>query len=794
MAIPSSTYAVDTTTTLANGTELKWTKQIKTIYPNVNDTLDRSCTYSEMASPVFNKSGYAFKQNLLTDQYAPSYGANIANTRWAKGFLRTDGWTKNVWYGTVLVDMIANSSNVRRYFFGYTDTSGSIVNTANGGNARILRDIKVNKLLFNVTIKGYKISDYNAIDYTADPFSAQAPSEVTIKLSELDAHPNDYIVTTIFYGNTLVYGPNGVQKWLGSSISPTFACFSSDVGGFHWIPFIEPSPNFSYSYQTQNGHPSWTGSAGGGVPFNLAYNYVFGCDNTSMNFELPDTFANIDASLQALALAQYGYDSNWNHQVFFNKKLHTFGDFRAIELIYGNVAHSGGNPGSTYTQSVQTSLMIGITGDAANKMIAGLGLYFCDGDEDFDPNDENIIPDTMYTSQHIWLGEMSAHGITTGRWVKGSDIENYTGPNKNGVINDADYTPGSGGGGGSDDDNDDAIATIGAPFASGLAHYYVTTAASPVLQQISEAMSTWDIDATKKDLYRNLISCKLIKPPAPVPSASGVFTIYGVKPQYQGSDITITEVTGNPTASFGPYTISRKFGDFRDYSPYTKVEIFLPYCGWCGLPSHVVGKDVTVQYFTDIIAATCKAIVFCGNNIVAEASGVIGLDIPFASENVGAKMTAANAGLLASTKGALQTALGVGTMVSTKGQKGVNSVMSGLSAYVSGFTQMSMAANENWTEISGKTGDGCNIAGTTNIIIKITRPKYGANSTAPYVPAKYGNSVGFVSMKTVTVSSVTGLLISDNVDTSGISGATERERSMIKSYLESGIIVEHPEP
>lgn len=383
-------------------------------------------------------------------------------------------------------------------------------------------------------------------------------------------------------------------------------------------------------------------------------------------------------------------------------------------------------------------------------------------------------------------------GIVTGYGTtdQESEIDEYTDLN-----HPVPSTPGGGGGGGgNDEDNSDPITTIGAPFASGLAHYYVTTAASPVLQHISEAMSTWDIDATKKDLYRNLISCKLIKPPAPVPSTSGVFTIYGVKPQYKGSDITITEVTGNPTNTFGPYSISRKFNDFRDYSPYTKCEIFLPYCGWCGLPSHVVGRRVTVKYFTDIIAATCKAIVFCENNIVAEASGVIGLDIPFASENVGAKMTAANAGLLASTKGALQTALGVGTMVSTKGQKGLNTVMSGLSAYVSGFSQMSMAANENWTEISGKTGDGCNIAGASSIIIKITRPKYGANTTAPYVPANYGNSVGYVSMKTVRVSSVTGLLIADNVDTSGISGATERERAMIKAYLESGIIVNHPEP
>lgn len=377
-------------------------------------------------------------------------------------------------------------------------------------------------------------------------------------------------------------------------------------------------------------------------------------------------------------------------------------------------------------------------------------------------------------------------GIVTGYGTpeQESEIDTYTDLNH--------PVPSGGGGGGTvtDDDNTDPIPTVGVPFASGLAHYYVTTAASPVLEQISEAMSQWDIDTSKKDLYRNLISCKLIKPPAPIPSTPGLtFTIYGVQPQYQGSGIMITGVAGNPTASFGPYSISRKFNDFRDYAPYTKCEIFLPYCGWCGLPSHVVGRSVSVYYYTDIIAATCKAVVYCGSNIVAEASGVIGVDIPFASENVGAKMEAANAGLVASTKGALQTAIGVGTLVTTKGQKGVSTLASGLSTYISGFTQMSMAANENWTEINGQTGDGCNLAGSSAIVIKITRPKYGSNSDAPYVPDGYAHNIGYTSMKGVTVGSVSGLLIADNVDTSNISGATERERAEIKRLLETGIIV-----
>lgn len=349
--------------------------------------------------------------------------------------------------------------------------------------------------------------------------------------------------------------------------------------------------------------------------------------------------------------------------------------------------------------------------------------------------------------------------------------------------------------GGTDEDNNDPISTNDAPFGSGLAHYYVTTAGSVLLEHISEALGTWDIDTSKKDLYRNLISCKLIKPPAAIPTTgSENFTIYGVQPEYQGSPVLLPVVSGNPSATFGSYSISRKFNDFRDFAPYSKAEIFLPYCGWTALPSHVIGRSVSVKYFTDIIAATCKAVVFCGNNVVAEAAGVIGLDIPFASENVGAKMEAANMGLLASTLGAVQTAVGVGTMVSTKSGSGLKNVTSGLSQVISGCTQISMAGNENWTEINGKAGDGCSLAGIDTIIIKITRPKYGTNSTPPYVPSGYAHNIGYVAMKQTKPGNVTGLLVCDNVDTSGISGATQRERELIKSYLESGIIVNAVSP
>lgn len=382
--------------------------------------------------------------------------------------------------------------------------------------------------------------------------------------------------------------------------------------------------------------------------------------------------------------------------------------------------------------------------------------------------------------------------IITGKYFRGDECATAdTDNNRWGNVKNIDNKPaGGGGGGGSDEDEDTAISTAGAPYAKGLVNYYAMTAGSPLIDHISEALSTWDLQNTGKDLYKNLVSCKLIKPPAAIPTTgSEPFTIYGEKPQYQGADITLPVVSGNPDATFGPYSISRKFNDFRDYAPYTRVSIYLPYCGWCDLPSHVVGRSVTVKYFTDIIAATVRAVVFCGNNIVAEAAGVMGLDIPFTADAVGMKQAGVVSGLTAYAGGALQTAAGVASIVTTKGGKGIGETLSGASKLVSAYTQTAIAFNENTTEISGKNGDGCCLSGATNIIIKIIRPKYGASSDPPYVPAGFAHSIGFVSNKQVRVGNVSGLLIADNVDTSGIAGATDAERAEIKRVLETGLIV-----
>lgn len=349
-----------------------------------------------------------------------------------------------------------------------------------------------------------------------------------------------------------------------------------------------------------------------------------------------------------------------------------------------------------------------------------------------------------------------------------------------------------------DDDIEVEMDLNDAAFGEGLSHYYVTTVDAPVLSDISEAMSSWDINNTGKDLYRNLLSCRITKV-GPIPAENSTFVIYGEELLHDGSPISINKITGNPSMDLGEYEILPKFNDFRDYAPYTKIEMFIPYCGWVALPSHVMSSEekpkiITGTLLCDIIAGTCKAVIKCNDTVVAEASGFTAVDVPFTGENVGMKMAGIASAITSYGNTASKTVGNIASGGMSGGAGAGASAAGGLVGLLGSYAQLHSAFNANYTEICGKTGDGCNVAGLNKVYIKIQRPKTGGYEAPDFVPEDYGHTTGFIAMKKNLISECEGLIICANPDTSGIGGATDRERQMIKNLLESGIIVRHTEP
>ena len=798
---PSEKYA-STEKTYANGFVYKETNNIFSDIYALDDPIDMSVSYTTPINSNLNQvnmggwnstsaAAYVSKRLRFRKDYRATSGGTI-------NYSNVNGLavSKSPFTSTGNVTVVFSKGIGTKYYFG---KSAQGTATIGSFGQKLITDFEVNKVIFKYSVTGWTKTEF---DYFKSNGSLQDTDGHDIAITDFIANPSNYLIRTFdaapvaywdgttWRANNLANSPNIHINFLIDTDKVSGIC---NIQRHHYDNASGTtsygSSNFSVYNSTKSNTTEIASSIRGSVVSELqnvgSGTGGFVLDSVTDPLELdPDLTGDEMTNMCDSGIVGTG-DTLPAHDVSWCSAL------TVLKYDQYTLSYDSGSSGATHFSRYNMYYCTGMKGEYVDKLFAYAGVYFYTGSLQ-DLIDSGATPTNLKVTG-MRLGEMNAAGQTTGNWINPNQMDDYQGINKAGSIIHPSYNPKPPTPSGTDEDNTDPIPTVGAPYASGLSRYYVTTAASPILAHISEAMGAWNLKDTGKDLYRNIISCKLIKSPAPIPvSGSEPFTVYGVTLQYEGSDITLPVINDNPTASFGSYNIPRKFYDFRDYAPYTKVEIFLPYCGWTVLPSHVVGRSVSVTYYTDIIAATCKAVVYCGSNVVAEAAGVIGLDIPMVTENAGAKAEAVTMGLLAYGKAGLQTALGVGAAVATKGKVGVKSAVGGLENLVSAYSQTAMAFNQNYTEINGKNGDGCCIAGISAIVIKITRPKYGANTTAPYVPSNYGHSAGFVSMKSATVGSFTGLLVADNVDTSGIAGATDREKQLIKLYLESGIFVNHP--
>lgn len=261
------------------------------------------------------------------------------------------------------------------------------------------------------------------------------------------------------------------------------------------------------------------------------------------------------------------------------------------------------------------------------------------------------------------------------------------------------------GGGGVDEPDKDGeidMPTIYMSTDTGYTHYYEFAKAD--IFKVREGVS--DLNnaiTTLKDVLRNLISykifaipsTKLIKTKTPV-----IFHLAGRDIEYNGNTIPCDSIEELNEIDLGSIDVPKTFMDYRDYSPYTKLEIFVPFCGWTTIPSWCMGKTITGKMFVDLMNGSCKAVIKASKTVICEMGGSCSYDVPFAAENAGAK-AAAVISKVATTAGAVASG-------------------NGLAIAQSGLSLVS-ALNANYTEMRGVCGDGSMINGLTKMYLKVTR-------------------------------------------------------------------------
>ena len=156
------------------------------------------------------------------------------------------------------------------------------------------------------------------------------------------------------------------------------------------------------------------------------------------------------------------------------------------------------------------------------------------------------------------------------------------------------------------------------------------------------------------------------------------------------------------TINVGSITLPRKYNNFLDFEPYTKVQIYLPFYGCAMLDSSlVIGRTISIKYIIDVITATAKIKIIHDNKTLYEFKTTCGSDLPITSSN------------RASVEmGYLSSGVGMGVSLAS------GNVLGGLAS------ALSMAQSQYHSTTSGNVSGVLNFHDSRMITVLVDRPVY----------------------------------------------------------------------
>lgn len=253
--------------------------------------------------------------------------------------------------------------------------------------------------------------------------------------------------------------------------------------------------------------------------------------------------------------------------------------------------------------------------------------------------------------------------------------------------------------------------------------------------------------------------------------------------------------------TFGTRHIDPLYYDFRDYAPYTNIELYLPLCGTIPLETaYVMNHDISITYWYDITTMSCTACVYRDNLLYKTLDGSLGVPAPLLATDMGNYQNQIKQLENAKTQNnmriatsALSLTAGIAAAVASGGTAIVPEAM-GIAGGLAGFSKSIETANEieykidhsapsiSTTGASESQNNMCVGQLIPKLIIK--RPVMLPNKNDTI----YSKTVGNACCINNNVGENTGLIKCSNVDLSGVT-ATAAEISAIQNLLTSGVYV-----
>ena len=222
---------------------------------------------------------------------------------------------------------------------------------------------------------------------------------------------------------------------------------------------------------------------------------------------------------------------------------------------------------------------------------------------------------------------------------------------------------------------------------------------------------------------------------------------------------------------FGEIALTEYFQTFMDYSPYTKLSVYIPYCGIVPLNvDNFMNDKISLKCRVDMLTGQFVVFVSNSSGIVTTVSGNCAYQLPIRSNDYN-RLVTSGLGLLGGivgTAGALATGnipLAVGAGIGTVG----------------GLVATSQAMTKPDVTSKGSLGGNYGLLGNRTPYLIIQRPTIS-------VPSDYGKTIGYMSRITAKLGDLSGYTVVEEIHLEHIS-ATDDEKKLIENALKSGVIL-----
>lgn len=213
----------------------------------------------------------------------------------------------------------------------------------------------------------------------------------------------------------------------------------------------------------------------------------------------------------------------------------------------------------------------------------------------------------------------------------------------------------------------------------------------------------------------------------------------------------------------GSINVNEHWGAYLDYSPYTKCELYLPYCGIHPIDTDdIMATTVKVVYHVDILTGACCAYVKCGDSVLYTFTGQLATTIPITGNDWTSMIN-----------GIINATTAIGSMAATGGLTAPMAV----SEVASTVINTAKPTMERSGSLSGTGG----MMATQYPYLILTRPR----QALPELQNKFSGYPSFISSYLSDLSGYTEVY---SVHLEGIS-ATGVELSEIEQILKGGVIL-----